>query len=174
MTEEEGRKAFLDGKPFTALFTQNNFYLIYRLGGARSIDYWRQEILVFREPTRHDALSFYDYTFANTIPENYVYVSREERPADASKETSVLFIPYHNFSTRIDEDEDMEENEIGEFTTVQTRCATIMNLDHHLLFDGSDFILPHIWGSELDDEVTIEIDELAGMTTDLTGNGEFI
>ena len=96
MTEEESRKTFLDGKPFTALLTQKKFYLIYRLGGARSMDYWRQEILVFREPTRQDALSFYDYMFANTIPENYEYVSLKERPADASKDYSIPYIFYKN------------------------------------------------------------------------------
>jgi hypothetical protein len=164
--EMEMRKTVLAGEPFTAIYDTGKFYIVFRMGGARSTIFCRLELIVFREAWMVDAQDFFQYCLSDEDPVEFNYSVLDDNQGSGLTGQSVLFIPYHRFPL-IDDDEDEEE----QYGNDELCSATIMELDLHRVFDGKDFIIPCIWGQHLDDRPTA-----VGVANidPLLDNGEFI
>jgi hypothetical protein len=123
-------------RPFTALFCNSTFFIVFRKGGDRSDMVFMQQISVEPIYTVMGLVFYFEYALISDTP-LLEYQSFE----GTDTATHCLFLPYLGSQLQINEEEEDDTNEPG-------NLATILDYESHLVFDGSKFVMPVIWPSD--------------------------
>jgi hypothetical protein len=140
MRVQEMSDIMVSQRPFTALFFESKFYVVFREGGDRSDMLFMQGILVEPIYTEMGLVFYFKYDLIfETEPIEYQTFRRKDTG------THCLFLPYLGQKLILEDEEDDEQNDLE-------NLASILAYESHMVFDGSDFVVPVIWPIHVSNE----------------------
>ena len=152
----------LSKKPFTALHSGDHFYIPYRIGGARSENIMLKQLRVSSYKETKGPVDYFRVQFkGNSDPIEY----------DIRSRTSNVFfhclcLPYLSIEGNRSNGEDSDQNDESNETRAMEGClASIIDFQHHKVYNGKDFVLPIVWSKEM------ETDESTTTNTNITLGG---
>jgi hypothetical protein len=147
MKEDDIERVFDDRSPFSSIYFGGCFYVVYRVGGARSDDLRLRKVDLGYDTVMRGPVTYVTYDLSPNEPTQFRW--------DDISDQECIFALVLPFNRVLDVDQESEQEPEGQ------RTATVLDVSGHRIFDGSRFILPVIWSSEMDDYITDSLPSVA-------------
>jgi hypothetical protein len=115
--------------------------VVYRVGGDRSDKLFMKRVHVEPVHSMVGLVSYYPYEISEDEPKEYSSLPNSEEACYC------MFLPFIQGETS---DDDMIHEPVDETDLVDTSCATIIDYEHHKVYNGDCFVLPVVWKVEDD------------------------
>jgi hypothetical protein len=134
-------------RPITAMFHDERFYVVYRIGGACSEKVMMKQVSVSTIKVTKGSVDYY----RTQLDEDGTAIDYTIFTKSAPNVCHCLFLPYLAIDGNdSEENEDCNFEERNETRNSDLFLASIIDFQHHKLFDGSAFMLPEVWSASLD------------------------
>ena len=121
-------------KPFTALFCDSEFYVIYREGGQRPDKLYLREVTMGDNQITKGSLLYFGYGLSDK--ELMLFDGLDD-------DRNWIYTMFLLYVTVDDDNNDMETTEHG------NSISTIIDYKNHMVYNGIKSVLPVIWDTNL-------------------------
>jgi hypothetical protein len=124
---------------FSALFIDSTFYVVYRVGGDWSEKLFMKRVHVKPVHSMVGLVLYYPYEISDDEPIDYSSFPNGDEACYC------MFLPCLQGLTS---DDDMIQEPVDETEQADTSCASIIDYEHHKVYNGDCFVLPVVWEVE--------------------------